>query len=146
MSNEKDWIDFNLVKQLVSMEMLIVHYGLFTIERKGDEIRLRCPFHNGKSNNSMAINLARNMFYCFGCKSGGNVIAFVSKYEDCPVKEAALRLDEWFQLEQQSEVVGREVRQPASNGSDKSEPITAQHLIASIEYQLAQLKKLILSR
>ena len=47
MSNEKDWIDFNLVKQSVSMELLIVHFGLYAIQRKGDEVRLRCPFHNG---------------------------------------------------------------------------------------------------
>ena len=28
MSNEKDWIDFDLVKESVSMEMLIIHFGL----------------------------------------------------------------------------------------------------------------------
>ncbi len=93
MSNGKDWIDFNLIKSSVSMEMLIIHFGLFEVQRKGDEVRLRCPFHNGKSDNSMAINLVRDMFYCFGCKQGGNVIDFVSKYEDCSLREAALRLD-----------------------------------------------------
>ncbi len=93
MSNGKDWIDFNLIKSSVSMEMLIIHFGLCATDRKGEEVRLKCPFHNGKSDNSMAINLARDMFYCFGCKQGGNVIDFVSKYEDCSLREAALRLD-----------------------------------------------------
>jgi DNA primase len=146
MSNGKDWIDFNLVKQSVSMEMLIIHFGLFSIERKEDEVRLRCPFHNGKSNNSMAINLTRNIFYCFGCKARGNVIDFVSKYEDCSLREAALRLDKWFFINSPA----AESREVETNSQKVSEsippPVTPQHLIASIEYQLAQLKKLILSR
>ncbi len=146
MSNEKDWIDFNLVKQSVSMEMLIIHFGLFEVQRKEDEVRLRCPFHNGNSDNSMAINLTRNMFYCFGCKAKGNVIDFVAKYEDCPVKQAALLLDEWFFINSQM-IESREVG-TNSQKIEKNVPpsITPQHLIASIEYQLAQLKRLILSR
>ncbi len=144
MSNGKDWIDFNLVKQSVSMEMLIIYYGLFSVQRKGNEVRLRCPFHNGKSDNSMAINLARDMFYCFGCKQGGNVIKFVSKYEDCPVKEAARRLDEWFQIEPKAN--GKAKQFSADIAQNTPPQPTPAHLIASIEYQLAQLKKLILSR
>ena len=147
MSNGKDWIDFNLVKQSVSMEMLIIHFGLFSLQRRGNEVRLRCPFHNGKSNNSMAINLTRNMFYCFGCRAKGNVIDFVSKYEDCSVKEAALRLDEWFFINRQAAAESREVGANSQKAEKNVPPsITPQHLIASIEYQLAQLKKLILSR
>ena len=147
MSNGKDWIDFNLVKQSVSMEMLIIHYGLFSLQRKEDEVRLRCPFHNGQSDNSMAINLTRNMFYCFGCRAKGNVIDFVARYEDCSLHEAAQLLDEWFFINNQAAAERREV----GTNSQKVEknvppPVTPQHLIASIEYQIAQLKKLILSR
>ena len=145
MSNEKDWIDFNLIKQSVSMEMLIVHLGLFQIERKGESVRLKCPFHNGKSDNSMAINLATDSFYCFGCKARGGVIDFVACYENCSVKDAALKLKDWFLGAQQYEE-SREATQSASNDSETVPPITPQHLIASIEVQLAQLKKLILSR
>ena len=150
MSNGKDLIDFNLVKQSVSMELLIVHLGLFQIQRKGDEVRLKCPFHNGKSDNSMAINLTTNSFYCFGCKARGGVIDFVARYEDCTIKTAAFRLNEWFQIKRNKDVaaasVGREAVKPSSNGSETVPPITPLHLIASIEHQLAQLKRLMLSR
>jgi DNA primase len=145
MSNGKDWIDFNLVKQSISMEMLIIHFGLFSIERKEDEVRLRCPFHNGKSDNSMAINLTRNMFYCFGCRVKGNVLDFVSKYEDCSLREAAQLLDEWFFINSPAAVESREVGTDSRKVEKNVPSITPQHLIASIEYQLAQLKKLILS-
>jgi len=95
----KNWIDFRLVKRSVSMEMLIVHYGFYRLRRKGAEVRLKCPFHEGKSLNSMAIDLIGNRFFCFGCKRSGNVLDFVAGLENCTIKEAALKLDEWFAIE-----------------------------------------------
>lgn len=95
----KDWIDFGLVKRAVSMEMLIVHYGIYRLRRKGAEVRLKCPFHEGKSLNSMAIDLDHDRFCCFGCKRRGNVLDFVAGMENCSIKEAALKLDEWFAIE-----------------------------------------------
>jgi DNA primase len=142
MSNENNWIDFNLIRESISMEMLIIHFGLIVVSRKSDEVRLKCPFHNGKSDNSMAINLAKNGFYCFGCKVRGDVLEFVAKYENCSLPEAALLLDEWFSVtSERNREAGRKLSEPTENVP----PITPAHLIASIEHQLAQLKKLILS-
>lgn len=147
MSNKKDWIDFDEVKQSISMEMLIVQLGLYPLQRKGEEVRLKCPFHNGKSDNSMAINLERNSFYCFGCKSRGGVIDFVSRYENCHPRQATAKLVEWFQLETTNNGLAPGSRE-AVNSSVSAEKIvpslTPAHLIASIEHQLAELKKLIL--
>lgn len=145
MEHGKKRIDFNLVKDSVSMEMLIIYFGLFRVQRKGDEVRLKCPFHNGKSDNSMAINLASDKFYCFGCKRGGGVIDFVARYEDCTIKDAAIKLDEWFQVKRQTKE-GREADETSSGNSEITPPITPAHLIASIELQLAQLKQLLASR
>ncbi len=146
MKNDNDWIDFNLVKQSVSMELLIIHFGLLVVKRNGDEVRLKCPFHNGKSDNSMVINLTRNSFYCFGCKARGGVLDFVAKFEDCSLHEAALMMDQWFLIGRQSaeSKVSREL--VSSQNCDNITRITPAHLIASIEHQLTQLKKLILSR
>ena len=149
MENGKKWIDFNLVKSAVSMEMLIIHLGLLATSRKGDDVRLKCPFHNGKSDNSMAINLASNSFYCFGCKARGNLLEFVARYKDCSISEAAQRLDEWFFISGQpteSKEVSREANGDVSESSESVPPITPAHLIASIEHQLARLKQLISSR
>lgn len=145
MTNGKDRVDFNLVKAAVSMEMLIIHLGLFQIQRKGAEVRLKCPFHNGKSDNSMAINLADNKFYCFGCKLHGGVIDFVARYENCSIKDAAIKLNEWFQIKSEDKE-GREAAEASENDSETVPPLTPAHLIASIEHQLAQLKRLLTSR
>lgn len=139
MSNENGWIDFAAVRQAVSMEMLIIHFGLL-VSRKGAEARLKCPFHGGKSDNSMLINLAENRFYCFGCKTRGDVLEFVANYESCSLHEAALLLDEWFFIGDSGSANREAV------AAEDGPPITPAHLIASIEYQLARLKKLILPR
>lgn len=91
-----DWIDFEVVKRSVSMEMLILYYGFEPLRRKEAEVRLKCPFHEGKSSTSMLINLETNCFFCFNCQAKGSVLDFVANYEDCSIKEAALKLNDWF--------------------------------------------------
>ncbi len=36
------------------------------------------------------------MFLCFACQKSGNVLDFVAAMERCSIREAALRLQEWF--------------------------------------------------
>jgi len=40
-----------------------------------------CPFHNEKSP-SFSVSQDRQMYYCFGCHVGGNVITFLMEYEN----------------------------------------------------------------
>ncbi len=141
-------IDFNLVKSLVSFEMVIVHYGIASLTRKGDEVRLKCPFHQGKTENSLSINLAKDSFYCFGCKVRGNILDFVGKQEKCSVKDAALKLYKWFDLDKESVVgesnqfVGEQERKGSIQRNDPSVIL----LIANIETQLTKLKSILLSQ
>ncbi len=46
-----------------------------------------CPFH-GEKTPSFSVDPQRQMFYCFGCHEGGNVITFVMKQEHVPFQEA----------------------------------------------------------
>src|SRR5688500_575195 len=128
MKNGNNWIDFNLIRQSVSMEMLIIYFALFPIQRKGDDLRLTCPFHCGKSDNSMAINLAKNSCYCFGCKAKGDVLDFVARFEDCSLHEAALLMDEWFFINRPKDK-SREAADVVSKEFDAVPPVTPLHLI-----------------
>ena len=103
METKKAWVDFNLIKAAVTMEMLIVQYGITGLARNGDELRGVCPIHQGKSKREFSVNLTKNTFCCFAptCKARGNVLDFVSKMERCSVKDAALKLDEWFKVTEQ---------------------------------------------
>jgi len=46
-----------------------------------------CPFHKEKTP-SFTVSIQKQMFYCFGCHEGGNVINFLMKYENLNFNEA----------------------------------------------------------
>ncbi len=46
-----------------------------------------CPFHNEKTP-SFSVNSELNLYYCFGCKAGGNVVQFVMEMERVSYLEA----------------------------------------------------------
>lgn len=46
----------------------------------GRDYKALCPFHNEKTP-SFTVSIEKQIFYCFGCQTGGNVISFVQKHE-----------------------------------------------------------------
>lgn len=50
-----------------------------------------CPFHDEKSP-SLSVSPARNLFHCFGCGVGGDVISFVQRIDHLSFTEAIERL------------------------------------------------------
>lgn len=57
------------------------------IQRKGNSYFGLCPFHNEKSP-SFSVSPQKQMYYCFGCGAGGNVLTFVMEYENYTFPEA----------------------------------------------------------
>jgi DNA primase len=137
METKKAWVDFNLIKAAVTMEMLIVQYGIVGLARNGDELRGVCPIHEGKSKREFAINLSKNTFCCFAptCKARGNVLDFVAKMERCTVRDAALKLDAWFNVTKQEarESKSATAESPLTGGTD---PITT--LLTEVETHVSR--------
>ena len=50
------------------------------LKRSGRNFFGLCPFHNEKSP-SFSVSPDKQIFHCFGCGVGGNVITFISKIE-----------------------------------------------------------------
>lgn len=46
----------------------------------GRDYKALCPFHDEKTP-SFSVSVEKQIFHCFGCQTGGNVISFVQKYE-----------------------------------------------------------------
>lgn len=57
------------------------------LKRKGANYFGLCPFHNEKSP-SFSVSPSKQMYYCFGCGAGGNVLTFVMEYENYSFPEA----------------------------------------------------------
>ena len=58
----------------------------------------KCPFHNEKTP-SFTISDDKGLFYCFGCKEGGNVINFISKYKNLTFRESLKFLGNYLGIE-----------------------------------------------
>lgn len=67
--------------------------GYLSLKRAGTNFRALCPFHNEKTP-SFNVNPHRQIFHCFGCQAGGDVIRFVMQYENLPFPDAAKKLAE----------------------------------------------------
>ena len=57
------------------------------LNKRGSTYFGLCPFHNEKTP-SFSVTPAKQMYYCFGCGAGGNVITFVMEYENYSFREA----------------------------------------------------------
>jgi Toprim-like/DNA primase catalytic core, N-terminal domain len=101
------WVDFKAVKHAVSMEMALAYYGVMLRCIHGPCLRGRCPLpsHASRSSaQSLIVDIEKNAWACHsgscvasrGGRTGGNVLDFVAAMERCSVRDAALKLQEWF--------------------------------------------------
>ncbi|MCR5835915.1 MAG: DNA primase [Lachnospiraceae bacterium] len=67
--------------------------GYVKLKKQGSTYFGLCPFHNEKSP-SFSVTPSKQMYYCFGCGEGGNVITFIMKYENYNFVEAVEMLAE----------------------------------------------------
>ncbi len=73
------------IKQSNDIVSIISQY--IHLKRSGRNYFGLCPFHNEKSP-SFSVSPDKQIFHCFGCGVGGNVISFISKIEGIGFKEA----------------------------------------------------------
>jgi DNA primase len=61
------------------------------LKRAGRNFRALCPFHQEKSP-SFNVNPERQIYHCFGCGAGGNVISFLMEHDKMSFPEALREL------------------------------------------------------
>lgn len=57
------------------------------LKKNGANFKACCPFHDEKSG-SFVVSPAKQIYHCFGCGVGGNVISFIMAYDNCSFIEA----------------------------------------------------------
>jgi len=110
----KNWVDFKMVKEVVSMEIVLSRYSIKLRRVNATYLRGTCPLptHNtGGSQNSFGVSTDKNAWACHakscvearGGSKGGNVLDFVAVMEDCTIRDGALKLQDWFGVEASNE-------------------------------------------
>ena len=84
-----EWIDE--VRDRSDIVSIVSEY--VTLQRKGSKHWGLCPFH-GEKTPSFSVDQEKQMYYCFGCHAGGNVITFVMAMERMEFPEAVKHLAE----------------------------------------------------
>lgn len=63
------------------------------LKKQGKDYIGLCPFHSEKTP-SFSVSPDKQLYYCFGCKAGGNMITFVMETEGISFHEAVVQLGE----------------------------------------------------
>jgi DNA primase len=100
------------IKRSHDLKAVVASYGI-RLSKKGTNFVGLCPFHEEKTP-SFTVNPKTNLYHCFGCNAGGDVIGFVCKQEGIGFKEAMAKLGSL-----KAEVRSR------NNGKDKGNGATA---------------------
>ena len=86
---------FSIIKQKVSILEVINEYT--SLKKMGLYYKGNCPFHHERTP-SFTVSPHKDIFYCFGCHIGGDVISFIAKIENCSQLQAARHLIERYQI------------------------------------------------
>ncbi len=82
----------DIIEEVRSRNDIVDVIGQYVhLQKKGANYFGLCPFHNEKSG-SFCVSNHKQMYYCFGCGAGGNVITFLIKYDNLTFQEAVKEL------------------------------------------------------
>ena len=77
-----------IIDEVISRNDIVdVISGYIKLKKNGSSYVGLCPFHNEKSP-SFSVSGSRQLYHCFGCGAGGNVVTFIMEYENYTFPEA----------------------------------------------------------
>jgi len=105
------------LKREISLERLVSQR--VQLVEKGADLVGRCPFHDDKTP-SFVVTPAKNLWHCFGCGLGGDVVAWVMKAEGVSFRHAVELLREGAPLGENTAKVAsvRKLAAPISVDAD----------------------------
>jgi DNA primase len=105
------WVSFEEIKKAVSLKMVLNHYRIELRSVDNGTLRGKCPLpmHGAEHKNraSFTATLTKGVGGIWACQStscikardgkkGGNALDFVATMERCTIRDASVRLAEWF--------------------------------------------------
>lgn len=104
-----------------------------SLRRNGSDYVGLCPFHREKTP-SFHISADKQLYYCFGCGAGGNLIDFVMKAENLDFVDAIQLLAERAGITLEKEVYSPEIqkRHDVRERILKMNKLAAKHFVANL--------------
>ncbi|MBT4594674.1 DNA primase [bacterium] len=112
---------FEWVKEQFDIQSVVGEY--VKLQRAGTYLKGACPFHS-ETDASFTVSPDRQIFYCFGCLAGGDLLTFITKVENCSPIQAVQHLVEKNSLEI-PEKFKNEFSRGEANGNAKNKYLTA---------------------
>ncbi|NTV29416.1 MAG: DNA primase [Candidatus Omnitrophica bacterium] len=82
----------DIISQIIDKTDIVATIGSYIpLKRVGRSFKALCPFHHEKTP-SFIVNPDRQIYRCFGCGEGGNVLGFIMKHERLEFPEAVRML------------------------------------------------------
>lgn len=91
MANTQKYNRDHVAEVLAAIDIVDVIGAYLELKPAGSRLKALCPFHTEKTP-SFIVSRERQMFHCFGCGKGGDVISFLMEYEGLSFVEALRKL------------------------------------------------------
>lgn len=89
----------DIIEQVRNANDIVDVIGQYVrLTKKGSNYFGLCPFH-GEKTASFSVSPQKQIYYCFGCGAGGNVISFIMEYENYTFSEALKYLADRARIE-----------------------------------------------
>ena len=96
-------------RKRISVEELLVQFNTrsklseliskyLILKQRGNSFVGKCPFHDEKTP-SFNVNDSKGLYYCFGCKEGGNAITFIQKFKNFSFTETIKYLSNYLGID-----------------------------------------------
>lgn len=96
--NNKNYYSSDIIDQVISESDIVdVVSQYVTLKKMGTSLKSCCPFHTEKTP-SFVVSREKQLYHCFGCGVGGNVVTFIMEIEKLNFVEALRVLAERLKI------------------------------------------------
>lgn len=84
----------NELVEVANLEEYVSQY--VDLETRGNDLFGKCPIHKDDDTPSFTITPTTNLWWCFGCHKGGDILSFIREYHKVDYKQAFQILENYM--------------------------------------------------